>query len=139
MRSVNIKKIKKDLAILKNQFEIVLYGSHVEGGVRPNSDIDIAIITRERNEKKNLKIQKDVLGLLPLKYDIRVFELLPIHIQIAIIKNHLVIHSDPLEISEYFYQYRKKWEDCKHRILSNQFKSFRERLSIIEKIQENKK
>jgi len=90
-------------------------------------------------KKKNLKIQKDVLGLLPLKYDIRVFELLPIHIQIAIIKNHLVIHGDPLEISEYFYQYRKKWEDCKHRILSNQFKSFRERLSIIEKIQENKK
>jgi len=67
MRSVNIKKIKKDLAILKNQFEIVLYGSHVEGGVRPNSDIDIAIITRERNEKKKFKNSKRCFRITPFK------------------------------------------------------------------------
>jgi len=70
------------------------------------------------------------LGQFPLKFDVRVFELFPIDIQISIIQNYEVLFGDPLEISEYFYEFRKKWDDCKHRILSNQFSSYHERLSL---------
>ncbi len=124
-------KLKEILVPLKEKFEVVLFGSLVEGGVRPRSDIDVAILSRKTEKKENIEIQKDILGEYPLKFDLRVFELLPIYIQISIIENYKVIFGDPLEISEYFYYFRKKWDDCKLRILSNQFTSYHDRLSLI--------
>jgi len=131
MRSLKIENLAEILNSLKEEYDVVIYGSQVEGGVRPNSDIDIAVITRETNIEKNIKIQNELLGIFPLKYDVRVFELFPIYIQISIIENYKVVYGDILEISEYFYSFRKKWDDCKHRILSNQFSSHRERLNLI--------
>jgi predicted nucleotidyltransferase len=131
MKSNDQIKMCKDLHFLEDKYDVVVYGSFVEGGMRPNSDIDIAIISYEAEKDKNVEIQKELLGQFPLKYDIRIFELFPIYLQISIIKNHRVIFGDPLEISEYFYSFRKKWDDCKYRILTNQFSSYRERLSLI--------
>jgi len=110
---------------------MILFGSMVNGTMRPNSDIDIAVITYLNDKEKNMRIQLELFGLVPSKYDIRVFELFPIYIQISIIESYFVIFGDPLEISEYFYSFRKKWDDCKYRILSNQFKNYRERLSLM--------
>ena len=131
MKSNEIKQIMEDLKFLRRKCDVVIYGSRVEGGMRPKSDIDVAIISHETEKEQNIELQKDLLGEFPLKYDIRIFELLPIYIQISIIENYQVIFGDPLEISEYFYSFRKKWDDCKHRILSNQFSSYREHLSLI--------
>ncbi len=131
MKSDELDILRDKLKPLNKKFEVIVYGSYVEGGMRPDSDIDIAILSHETNTEKNIKLQEELLGMLPLKFDIRVFELFPIYIQISIIENYRVIFGNPLEISEYFYLYRKKWDDCKHRILSNQFSSYRERLSLI--------
>jgi predicted nucleotidyltransferase len=129
MKSTDLNKLEEDLHYLKDKYDVILYGSNVEGGVRPKSDIDIAILSYETNKEYNFKLQKELLGKFPLKYDIRVFELFPIDIKISIVKNYRVVFGDPLEISEYLYLFRKKWDDCKHRILSNQFLSYRERIS----------
>ena len=131
MKSDKFRKIREDLHFLEEKYDAVVYGSYVEGGMRPDSDIDIAVLSHETEKDHNIVLQKELLGKFPLNYDIRVFELLPIYIQISIIENYQVIFGDPLEISEYFYSIRKKWDDCKHRILSNQFSSYRERLSLI--------
>lgn len=131
MKSVELRKIKENLKFLEEKYETVVYGSYVEGGTRPDSDIDIAVLSYKTNKEKNIKLLKELLGKFPLKYEIRIFELLPIYIQISIVKNYKIIFGDPLEISEYFYYFRKKWDDCKHRILSNQFSSYQERLSLI--------
>ncbi len=131
MNSNELKKLREDLIDLKRKNEVVLFGSHVEGGVRPISDIDVAVLSLDKDRDKNLKLQKELLGKFPLKYDIHVFELFPIYIQISIIENYIVVFGDILEISEYFYEFRKIWDDCKHRILSNQFSSNRERLSLL--------
>ncbi len=72
-------------------------------------------------------------------YDIRVFEMLPLHIQINIIKNHLVLFGDELELSEYFYFYRKLWNDVKQRIAENQFQDSKEMRKIILQAKEIKK
>lgn len=130
MKSDELRKIKENLKSLKEKYDVVVYGSYVEGGMRPNSDIDVAVLSYKTEEDENIKLHKELLGKLPLKYDIRVFELLPIYIQISIVENYKVVFGDPLEISEYFYYFRKKWDDCKHRILFNQFESYRERISI---------
>jgi len=130
MKLPKIEEMKEILVPLKEKYEVILFGSAVEGGMRHESDIDIGVITRNKSKNQNIEIQKSLLGKFPLKFDIRVFELYPIDIQISIIKNYKVIFGDQLEISEYFYYFRKKWDDCKHRILSNQFSSYRERLLL---------
>ena len=117
------KQIKQDLKKLGDQYEIVMFGSHISGGARPNSDIDIAIITRVQDKQKNINIWKDILAYNVKPYDIKIFELLPLRIKISIIQNYVVLFGDALEISEYFYKYRKLWDDCKHRIFANQFKN----------------
>jgi len=131
VNSVELGEVRNSFKTLEEKYEVIMYGSQVEGGSRPSSDVDIAVITRKVSREENVNIQENLLGILPLKYDIRVFELYPIYIQISIIENYKVVFGDPLEISEYFYHYRKKWDDCKHRILSNQFSSYKERLSLI--------
>lgn len=132
MRLLTKKKIKQDLIALKEKFDTILFGSFLENAMRPNSDIDISIISYNSRLEENIVLQKEILGKFPLIYDIRVFELYPIHIKIQIINNYEVVFGNILEISEYFYQYRKKWDDMKHRILENQFSSYRERLSLME-------
>lgn len=131
MRSYKIVDLREKLRSLKQNYEVIIFGSQVEGGARPNSDIDIAVISRENVIEKNINLQKELLGKFSLKIDVRVFELFPIYIQISIIDQYEVIFGDILEISEYFYTFRKKWDDCKHRILSNQFSSYQERLSLL--------
>ena len=131
MKSNDLTQLRKDLIYLKDKHDVVLFGSHVEGGIRPISDIDIAVLSLDMNRDENLKLREELLGKFPLKFDIHVFELLPIYIQISIVENYLVVFGDLLDISEYFYEFRKKWDDCKYRILSNQFSSNKERLSLI--------
>ena len=112
-----IERIQEDLSDLKNQFEIVWYGSRVIGGARPQSDYDIAVITRNLTEEENIQAQLDILKYSNTDYDLRIFELLPIHIQMSIISKNVLIFGDPVEISEYFYRFRKIWRDCRHRII----------------------
>ena len=134
MNLKTLNKIQNDLHTLRNKYEVVLFGSRVSGGARPNSDYDIAVISRMKDIKSNITLQKELIGRFLLIYDIRVFELYPINIQISIINDYEVIFGDILEISEYFYYFRKIWNDCKHRILDNQFSSYKERIAIKEKI-----
>jgi len=129
----SLKWIRRELSSLKGKYEVILFGSMVEGGMRPTSDIDIAVLSRIQDKAKNIQLQRELLGQFPLRLDVRIFELFPIDIQISIIQNYIVIFGDPLEISEYFYEFRKKWDDCKYRILSNQFSNYRERLSLLQR------
>ena len=133
MNLATLNKIQSDLESLQNHYEVVLFGSQVTGDSRPDSDYDIAVITRLKDINTNISLQKRLLGQFLSIYDIRIFELYPIHIQISIINNYKVIFGDISEISEYFYFFRKLWDDCKHRILGNQFSNFEERLKIQEK------
>lgn len=136
MISVEFGYIREKLDFLKEKYDVVIFGSFVNGEMRPKSDIDIAVITHRTDNEINIKIQKNLFGKAPLKFEIRVFELLPIYIQFSIIENYRVVYGDLLEISEYFYQFRKKWDDCKNRILMNQFKNISEKLQLLERRKE---
>ena len=130
MKSGEFGYIKEKLNFLKENYDVVVFGSFVNDEMRPDSDIDIAVISYQTDKEFNIKLWKNLLGKAPLKFELRIFELLPIYIQISIIEKYRVVFGDVLEISEYFYQYRKKWDDCKYRILFNQFISYKERVSL---------
>jgi hypothetical protein len=64
-------------------------------------------------------------------YDLRVFELLPLKVKATLMSDYLVLFGDELEISEYFYDYRREWDDQKYRILDGYFKSYKEKIAAI--------
>ena len=128
-----LNKIRKDLAKL-NQHSVVIYGSFLSKYYIPHkSDIDIAIITHHQEKDKNIAIWKELLGEFNEKYDIKIFELLPLYLKVEIIEDYRVLFGDPLEISEYFYHYRSIWKDMAHRITLNRFKNITEKIDLVEK------
>ncbi|MEM0024659.1 MAG: nucleotidyltransferase domain-containing protein [Thermofilaceae archaeon] len=126
----SLEEIKRDLQALSS-FEAVVFGSYVTGEFREGSDIDVAVITRLKDQGKNLEIQRSLIGRFKPIYDVRVFELLPLKVKASIIDNYIVLFGDELEISEYFYYWRKVWEDVKHRI--EYHRSLEEKLEAIER------
>lgn len=111
----------------------VVYGSYARGENTMRSDIDVAVITRVKDNSENMKIWWKLLGKAPSIYDIRIFELLPLYIKMEVIENHIVIFGDEIELSEYFYFYRKLWKDQQHRIKENQFKNIKEKIKALER------
>lgn len=130
-KSNSLIKIKKDLEICNDHWT-VLYGSFISGNFIPSrSDLDVAIITKTKDKKANSKIWLSLLEKIPHNYDIKVFELLPLYLKIEIAETYHVLFGDPLEISEYFYQFRVIWKDMVKRCESNQFQSIQEKISLL--------
>ena len=127
---MNLKQIKDDLAFLRG-YDVVVFGSSVTGDFRAGSDIDIALITRIVDYERNLDILKSFIGRAPTVYDIRVFELLPLKIKASVMDNYIALYGALPDISEYFYHYRKLWDDCKHRVAAGYFGSYREQVAAI--------
>jgi len=133
LNSYQINQIKRDLEFL-SEFSVLLFGSVVKGDyIEGRSDIDVAIITRNQKKAENIKIWDSFVGRVAPKYDIRIFELFPLYIQIEIIQNYIVIFGDPIQLSEYFYNYRKDWDEMKERVKANQFKNAKEKQAGIER------
>ncbi|MBI2577116.1 nucleotidyltransferase domain-containing protein [Candidatus Woesearchaeota archaeon] len=108
--------IAGDLAFLRGRvLGILLFGSQVDKPT-PRSDIDICIVAKGR---KDVELVKEVfrnVDVVKKKYDVHAFGDLPLHIQAGIIeKNEGIFVPDWPELGEYFYYFRKLWNDQKHR------------------------
>lgn len=115
-------ELKTDFAFIKDEVQgVLLFGSAAKGELSKRSDIDIALV----NPRTNTVLLK-VFARLGQRYDVKIFEDLPLHIKMDIIKHHLVIFGDEVELSYYFYRFRKEWNDVEHRIRDNRFNSVRE-------------
>ena len=130
LKKPEIEKIKEDLREL-SKYKAVICGSFVTGEFREGSDIDVAVITGIKDFEENFRIQKNLIGKFKPVYDIRVFELLPIKVKASVFSNYIVLFGDKLEISEYFYYWRKFWEDVRHRISYHE--SHKEKLKAMER------
>jgi len=112
-------EIQGDFEFIKDEVNgVLLFGSAAKGGLSKRSDIDIALV-RPRTKRVLLKVFARVGG----KYDVKIFEELPLPVKMDIIQHHQVIFGDEVELSYYFYQFRKEWNDMQYRIKSNQFKN----------------
>ena len=127
-----IEKIKQDLLPIK-KYWMVVHGSVIRNEATRRSDIDIAIITKSHSRKKNKKIWQEIIEYNRAPYDIKIFELLPLHIQIQIIQQNVIIYGDKYELSEYWYFYRKLWKDMKHRYFNNLISSIFEKKEGIQR------
>lgn len=73
------------------------------------------------------------MGKVPDVYDIKIFELLPLPVKASVIRKFEMVFGNRLDISEYFYDYRKIWNDTKHRIEENRFKSMKEKIMVLKR------
>ena len=80
--------------ILKNDVEkrikfIILYGSQANGNPTPMSDIDLAIYYEgDKKERFNFRIK--TAGLLNKKYDVQIFQDLPLQVKKEVIKGKIL-------------------------------------------------
>jgi predicted nucleotidyltransferase len=107
-----ISEILNDLSSLSGMvMGIFLFGSYAEGKEDNRSDIDICLVAGPEIDPKKLQY-KAWSTVSSSAYDIRIFELLPLYLQIRIMATGLLIDShNPMDLSEYLYSYWKKWDD----------------------------
>lgn len=112
-----------DFAFLEydeNILAVLLFGSGARGELNERSDRDFCIVApglRGRSEKRRVlrKIYEkiDVIGK---RYDVWLFEELALYMKVRVIENHKVVFCRDLPgLYEYFYFYRKIWNDQKQR------------------------
>jgi len=125
MKSELTEELRRDFREFEDScMGVLLYGSHAKGKATKRSDVDVCLV------KPKPGVYKRVFQKLGGKYDVKVFEELPLYVQIEVIRNHVVIYGDELELSEYFYQFRKLWKDMERRIRENQFESVGEKVKL---------
>jgi len=122
---MKLTDLKRYFEFIKDEVDgVLLFGSAAKGELTTRSDIDISLV-RPSTRNVLFRVFERVGG----KYDTKRFEDLPLHIKMDVINNHQVIIGDEVELSYYFYRYRKEWKDMEHRVLSNQFKNVSEMIN----------
>ncbi len=111
-----IEKARRDLEFLQGDvLGVLLYGSWAMGESHENSDVDICIAAPTAEDKIAF-LMGAISAIHDERYDIRIFELLPLYLKMAVIEEGIVVYArDVCELYEYFYPYRRMWEDQKHR------------------------
>ena len=112
-------------------FGIILFGSTSKGTETSRSDIDVAILSGSADQNKNRDLFRKMLEVNRPPFDVKIFELLPIHVQMDIQESYKVLLGDPLEIAEYFYLKRRIWKDIEIRMRRNAFTSIDEQMSSL--------
>src|SRR3989338_58085 len=72
---------------------ILLFGSHAGGVVTKRSDIDICVIFTDISLREATKFRIRIMGRLPEKVDVQVFNILPQKIKREIARNHKVLYK----------------------------------------------
>lgn len=97
---------------------VLLFGSRIDGTAADASDYDLCIIASTLHSAPE---RAELLGNIwsrinADKYDVWVFEELPLYLQMDVIHNHEVLFCEDIpELYEYFYRYRKQWRTQEHR------------------------
>ena len=100
----------KDVEIFSKTEFIILYGSSLSSYHLDDSDVDICIYVDE--EKKKLpKIRLDLLKKFNEKLDIQIFQLLPLYVQIEVLKGEILYVKEKARLYEIADETIEEYED----------------------------
>ena len=115
-----MKKIKELLEKIKNTQDfdkikfIILYGSVAEGKERTDSDIDICVYYDGKDEEAfNFRFR--ILSEFDEKYDIKIFQHLPLYVKIEVLKGKVIYCKDKKFLYEIAMQTIREFDEFKHR------------------------
>ncbi|HJH25463.1 MAG TPA: DNA polymerase subunit beta [Methanophagales archaeon] len=118
------EKVREDLRFLfdnRSVLGVLLYGSVVAGESTERSDIDVCVVAPAAGD--TVAFSRWILSnVKDERYDVRVFELMPLYLKMEVVEHGVVVHvRDIYELYEYFYAFRKSWDDQKQRqMLTNE-------------------
>ena len=106
-----IGRIGEDLGFLRDRvLAVLLFGSYARG------DVDICVVASGEDRTKLLYDIFRSVDVFGKRYDVFVFEELPLYMKFEVMENHKIVFCRGLpELCEYFYFYRKFLEDFKQR------------------------
>jgi hypothetical protein len=104
-----LKQLKNTKYFQNIEF-IIVYGSVLTEYHFEKSDIDICIYMKEKKEVL-AEIRLNLLAEFPEKYDIQMFQLLPLYVQIEVLKGEVLYVKDEDFIYEIAYRTIDEWED----------------------------
>ena len=94
---------------------VLVFGSALKNPT-PRSDIDICIVSKDKDDSRIIREVFQHVDVAKKKYDVHTFNELPLYIKIGVINNNEEIYvGDKPALYEYFYFYRKLWNGQKHR------------------------
>ena len=110
------RRVKKDFEPLPDEvLGILLYGSLAAGEDSERSDIDISIVAPIIDDKSGFS-RRILSNVRDARYDVRVFELMPLYLKAEVVeKGEIIYTKDIFKLYEYFYYFRKIWDDQKRR------------------------
>lgn len=109
-----IKADFKDIATNNEIQAILIFGSTVTGDRTARSDVDVCIVAPVAHDR--VEILQSAWRQVGGKYDLWLFEELPLYIKSEILQNHQILFcSDLPALFEYFYPYRKLIADMVYR------------------------
>jgi predicted nucleotidyltransferase len=94
---------------------VYVYGSSVTGKVMKTSDIDVALYydIKDKYELHNLLFY--ISGSFPDKYDISMFQLLPLYVRIEVFKGELIYTDDKGFVHDIAWETIKEYNDFEPR------------------------
>ncbi|MEA1865435.1 MAG: nucleotidyltransferase domain-containing protein [Euryarchaeota archaeon] len=110
------RRVKKDFEpLLDDVLGILLYGSLAAGDDSERSDIDISIVAPVIDDKIGFS-RRILSNVRDARYDVRVFELMPLYLKAEVMEKGEVVYTKNIfKLYEYFYYFRKIWDDQKRR------------------------
>ena len=110
------RRVKKDFEpLLDDVLGILLYGSLAAGDDSERSDIDISIVAPTIDDKIGFS-RRILSNVRDARYDVRMFELMPLYLKAEVMEKGEVIYTKNIfKLYEYFYYFRKIWDDQKRR------------------------
>ena len=94
---------------------IYLYGSRSKRKHSKRSDIDICLYYDLKNEKQLFKLLFKIRGLLPDKFDVQMFQLLPLFVKKEIFGGKLIFSKDIKFVYDLAYSTFKDFQEFEPR------------------------
>ncbi len=110
-----IKKVVNKVKKNKDVLAVMLFGSYAGRKISPLSDVDLCVILNKKYSSKEMTRKRlKYLTYASNKFDIQIFQLLPLYIKIKILKEHKILYSkNTRKIYDIAYQTIKEYESFK--------------------------
>lgn len=106
-----MRKLKKMPDFDRVKF-VILFGSQALGKANPMSDYDFAVYY-EGSTKERFNFCMRLSGILGEKFDIKIFQDLPLYVQKEVLKGKLVYYKDLTFVHNVAYRIIQRFEDFK--------------------------
>ncbi len=95
--------VSRILKISEDQVSwVILYGSFSAGNQREDSDIDLCVYL-EAGKDDRFRIRRKILGSLEEKFDVQIFQDIPIYIRLEVLKGQVLFCRDVSQLNDIAY------------------------------------